>query len=674
MKNLLLLILSFLLVEYASAQTMRLAILDFENISGIAKYDGLGKAMSSMLISDIEANVSPKRLQLVERAQIQKVLKEQNFQASGSVNKNTAVQAGKLLGVNYLLIGDVYILNDELIINARLTNTETGDIVFSKKQEGKTVGWLTLKTNIAKDLASSLTQPFTEPTIPDKEIALATLTTFGNAITAKDVGDTSLAGKLVETVQEFSPEFKYLDDLKVELDEIKKQVAQNTKDIKKINEEVIDNVTDYLNLGYKYSLESNFVGAEKYFLIGLNKVDKTNIVEYLEYNFALAQLYYNNKKYDQAIEYSNSGLSVYPYFKEFIYFKYMSLGKLNRLDEFDQIVNYSKEIENEKGDNLIVSKIKKYASDNRVNYYDIEKYYLAWKQDPFTTLKKAVRYNGEFHFNLNYEKIPLNELIVTCIHEVYNIDPSKAVLLLKKLDLTKMSEDLKGSLAWYTMLSGDYNNAKKQFSDIVINSFWRTSDCSDFSPAIPYENLGKIDYKSSFLIKIPDEKKDQYRGSIHRYYYPDKDLILIDKYEGRKLLEYEKDSIRLKKPYWYYENNEGLGFITTNPIEAYIFKVNNSFPLNALIECINSSNCIAWSSVSEKKKMSLINWGHAYLLSGDLDIALKIYKLFPLDYNFGEDFGHAKVSQVIMNDFQEFENGNLISTGKISEARQKLFN
>ena len=80
-------------------QADRVAILDFENISGITKYDGLCKAMSSMLIADIEANVSPKRLQLVERAQIQKVLKEQDFQASGSVNKTTAVKAGKLLGV-----------------------------------------------------------------------------------------------------------------------------------------------------------------------------------------------------------------------------------------------------------------------------------------------------------------------------------------------------------------------------------------------------------------------------------------------------------------------------------------------------------------------------------------------------------------------------------------------
>jgi hypothetical protein len=39
---------------FSNAQVIRVAILDFENISGIPKYDGLGKAMSSMLISDIE--------------------------------------------------------------------------------------------------------------------------------------------------------------------------------------------------------------------------------------------------------------------------------------------------------------------------------------------------------------------------------------------------------------------------------------------------------------------------------------------------------------------------------------------------------------------------------------------------------------------------------------------
>jgi TolB-like protein len=221
----------FFSISTLYAQTIKVAILDFENTSGIAKYNGLGKAMSSMLITDIEANVSPKRLQLVERSQIQKILKEQNFQASSAVDKTTTVKAGKLLGVKYLLVGDIYILNDVLVINARLTDTETGDIKFSKKQEGKLVGWLTLKTNIAKDLASNISMPFTEPNIPDNEINVAVITNFGNAIAAKDTGNIKKAEELINTVQDFSPNFKYIEDVKAELEELKIQVRNNTQDI-----------------------------------------------------------------------------------------------------------------------------------------------------------------------------------------------------------------------------------------------------------------------------------------------------------------------------------------------------------------------------------------------------------------------------------------------------------
>ena len=269
-------ILSLFLILFSAniivSQTIRVAILDFDNISGIPKYDGLGKAMSSMLISDIEANVSPKRLQLVERAQVQKILKEQNFQASGSVNKNTAVQTGKILGVNYLLVGDVYILNDQLIINARLTNTETGDIVFAKKQEGKTVAWLTLKTIIAKDLATSLSQPFIEPTIPDKEIPVATITTFGNAVAAKDTGNIQMAETLSSTVIDFSPDFKYIEDLRKEIDELKKQVKLNTEDIEilKSSGDLVLNAKKLEE--YENNLKSVLLSKEKKFDVFVNMI------------------------------------------------------------------------------------------------------------------------------------------------------------------------------------------------------------------------------------------------------------------------------------------------------------------------------------------------------------------------------------------------------------------
>jgi TolB-like protein len=231
LRNLITIIILLFLINSVQSQVIRIAILDFDNISGIAKYDGLGKAMSSMLISDIESNVSPKRLQLVERAQLQKILVEQKFQATSNVNKATAVQAGKILGVKYLLVGDVFILNDQLVINTRLANTETGDIIFSKKQEGKLSGWLTLKTNIARDLAGSLSMPFTVPRIADAVVSPAILTTYASAIEEKDKGNFEKAEILISTAKEFDGGFGYLDDLKEDVEKLKKVVAEQGKKI-----------------------------------------------------------------------------------------------------------------------------------------------------------------------------------------------------------------------------------------------------------------------------------------------------------------------------------------------------------------------------------------------------------------------------------------------------------
>ena len=677
----------FMSVSTLNAQNIKVAILDFENTSGIAKYDGLGKAMSSMLISDIEANVSPKRLQLVERAQIQKILKEQNFQASSAVDKSSSVKAGKLLGVKYLLVGDIYILNDVLVINARLTDTETGDIKFSKKQEGKLVGWLNLKTNIAKDLASAISMPFTEPTIADKEVNVATLTTFGNAIAAKDEGKLEKAEELINTVNEFSPDFKYLVDLKSQLDELKKQVEKNTADIKNLNVEVNENITDYLELGYKYSSENNFVKAEKYFLIGFSKVDKSNIVNHLEYIFELSQLYYNKGDYVESLKYSNIGLAIYPYFKEFLYFKYLSYAKLNQLKEFNQIIQTSKDIINIKSDSLIITYLKKYATNNNVQYDDIEGF-LEWEQDISTKLIKAVRYNGEFYFNSNYD-ISFNTIAIDCIQEVYNENPKQAALLLKQLDLSKSSSEVKAAVAWFTMLAGDFINAQKQWDEIVLNSFWRISDCANYGYLQWKKKDKKTDwsYKNREIVKIPNNKKDAFRGSINWKFDSSKGLLMGDKYEkkwflndkgdttgykGMFLSQNEMDTIKLKQPFWYYEDDEGLGFVTTNPLEAYIFKANTQYPINAIIDCIKSSGCINWETISEPNKMAIINWGHSHLLSGEDDIALKIYQLFPADFEFGKDYKHLKYMQVLRNDWSDFEKLGLISKKKITELKQKL--
>ena len=355
-----------------NAQTLKVAILDFENISGILKYDGLGKAMSSMLITDIEANVSPKRLQLVERAQIQKILKEQNFQKTSSVDKATTVKTGKILGVKYLLVGDIYILNDALIINARLIDAESGDIKFSKKQEGKVAAWLMLKTIIAKELAASISMPFTEPNIPDKEMNVATITTFGNAVAAKDDGKLEKAEELLNTVQEFSPDFKYLDDLKSQLDELKKQVQKNTEDIQKLEKSggLVINAKTYDELW------NNIISP-------LTKDNES--VEYLE---AIIDNFPN-----EAI--SNNNLFGYPLiWGQVNFFKYIE-NENYIVDDLNRMINHIKKSKQKKVACLIylqrINSIEHFNNSYSIksDYYPLLKY-SKWKLDSVQNKKNEL--------------------------------------------------------------------------------------------------------------------------------------------------------------------------------------------------------------------------------------------------------------------------------------------
>src|SRR3954470_1040503 len=83
----------------ARAQDTRpvVAVLYFDNNSigkDRADYDGLGKGIADLLITDLAA--SP-RLRIVERERVQKLLEEQSLTKSGAIDANTAVKLGKVL-------------------------------------------------------------------------------------------------------------------------------------------------------------------------------------------------------------------------------------------------------------------------------------------------------------------------------------------------------------------------------------------------------------------------------------------------------------------------------------------------------------------------------------------------------------------------------------------------
>lgn len=94
--------------------------------------DLIGDALSSSL-----QNRSGWRM--MERSQIDKILQEQGFQNSGACDKSEcAIQMGKVLGIDRIVVGSVGKLGESYMLNARLVDVATGEIVASSSQTGAT--------------------------------------------------------------------------------------------------------------------------------------------------------------------------------------------------------------------------------------------------------------------------------------------------------------------------------------------------------------------------------------------------------------------------------------------------------------------------------------------------------------------------------------------------------
>lgn len=131
----------------------RIAVVDFEDR---ARYGhNIGRGIADMLVTSL---VKTEKFIVVEREELDVVLTEQGLGASGAVTPQSAAQIGKLLGVELIVTGSVSEFGEKKssfggsipgiggkvskrearsVVDIRLVNTTTGEIVLAETAEGK---------------------------------------------------------------------------------------------------------------------------------------------------------------------------------------------------------------------------------------------------------------------------------------------------------------------------------------------------------------------------------------------------------------------------------------------------------------------------------------------------------------------------------------------------------
>lgn len=178
----------------APLRARTLAVLNFDNNTGRADYDPMGRGLAAMMISDLAA--SPE-LKLVERERIQDVLKEQNMQRSAMFDSTTAVKAGRLLGAEFIATGSLAAAALDLRIDMRLIRVETGEIVKTARATGPEDELFDLERQLAervlKDLDIALSPESAElmrkRQEANRELGVSAFRDFSSGLVAMDNGD-----------------------------------------------------------------------------------------------------------------------------------------------------------------------------------------------------------------------------------------------------------------------------------------------------------------------------------------------------------------------------------------------------------------------------------------------------------------------------------------------------
>jgi uncharacterized protein (TIGR02145 family) len=108
------------------------AILPFiSRVLDTSAIDGLVSAMGSELINTGAFRV-------MERSQMEGILKEQGFQQSGACDgQECAVEAGKLLSVDQMVLGTIAKVGSTYTLTARLVSVQTGEVLKSVTRNSK---------------------------------------------------------------------------------------------------------------------------------------------------------------------------------------------------------------------------------------------------------------------------------------------------------------------------------------------------------------------------------------------------------------------------------------------------------------------------------------------------------------------------------------------------------
>jgi TolB-like protein len=189
-----------------------IAVMPFDNSGSYGQdkenFDALQKGIAGMLISELAANPAAR---VVERAEIQKLLEEQNLGATGRVDPQTAAKVGKLVGARYVITGAFIDFYGDFRLDARIVNVETSEIVRVESDRMQRDHLFDIIRNVAARLMKDTNLPPLPKQASDqrmsRQIPTEALTFYSKALLYQDRGQKDKAVEMYQRALAVFPEY-----------------------------------------------------------------------------------------------------------------------------------------------------------------------------------------------------------------------------------------------------------------------------------------------------------------------------------------------------------------------------------------------------------------------------------------------------------------------------------